>query len=83
MHLIVLKMTSLIMENHGIVFLNFCGNPGSISTFQSICFMQFDCYYTHNRDYFVCICICCLSKLVMSFKELLCLFSSITGFAKA
>ena len=27
MHKIVMEITSLIMENHGIVFLNFCGNP--------------------------------------------------------
>ena len=25
--LIVMEITLLIMENHGIVFLNFCGNP--------------------------------------------------------
>ena len=24
---IVMEITLLIMENHGIVFLNFCGNP--------------------------------------------------------
>ena len=24
---IVMEITSLIMENHGIVFLNSCGNP--------------------------------------------------------
>ena len=27
MHLIVMEITLLIMENRGIVFLNFCGNP--------------------------------------------------------
>ena len=27
MHYIVMKIIFLIMENHGIVFLNFCGNP--------------------------------------------------------
>ena len=27
MHEIVMEITLLIMENHGIVFLNFCGNP--------------------------------------------------------
>ena len=26
-HKIVMEITLLIMENHGIVFLNFCGNP--------------------------------------------------------
>ena len=26
-HLIVMEMTLLIMENHVIVFLNFCGSP--------------------------------------------------------
>ena len=24
---LVMEITSMIMENHGIVFLNFCGNP--------------------------------------------------------
>ena len=27
MHKKVMEITLLIMENHGIVFLNFCGNP--------------------------------------------------------
>ena len=27
MHEIVMEITLLIMENHGIAFLNFCGNP--------------------------------------------------------
>ena len=27
MHYIVMEITLLTMENHGIVFLNFCGNP--------------------------------------------------------
>ena len=27
MHLIVMEITLLIMNNHGIVFLIFCGNP--------------------------------------------------------
>ena len=26
-HSLVMQMTLLSMENHGIVFLNFCGNP--------------------------------------------------------
>ena len=32
MHYIVMEITLLIMENHGIVFLNFCGNPDILST---------------------------------------------------
>ena len=30
-HLIVMEVTLLIMENHRIVFLNFCGNPELIT----------------------------------------------------
>ena len=29
MHWIVMEITLLIMETHGIVFLNFCGNPAT------------------------------------------------------
>ena len=32
MHRIIMEITLLIMENHGIVFLNFCGNPGIFRT---------------------------------------------------
>ena len=38
MHLIVLEITLLIIENHGIV-LNFCGNP-VISTVSQLAFLM-------------------------------------------
>ena len=31
-----MEITLLIMENHGIVFLNFCGNPGIIFKYKYI-----------------------------------------------
>ena len=33
---LVMEITLLIMENHGIVILNFCGNPG-VSICLSVC----------------------------------------------
>ena len=33
MHYIVMEITLLIIENHEIVFLNFCGNPGYSDSF--------------------------------------------------
>ena len=36
MHYIVMENTLLIMENHGIVFLNFCGDPDIGDTGQNL-----------------------------------------------
>ena len=36
MHLIVMEIILLIMENYGIVFLNFCGNPAGYIAHENI-----------------------------------------------
>ena len=46
MHEIVMEITLLIMEYHGIVFLNFCGNPvRAIQDFDQPCTLCISAIY--------------------------------------
>ena len=36
----VMELTLLIMENHGIMFLNFCGNPAGLIRVYTVCYFS-------------------------------------------